>query len=87
MTLFSGKDIGFGRAAAYLLVTKTGILANRTIKVEIKIVCLSPEVIRNGMITIVMLTGKKNLCVKSMLEINQKFFLFVTFNVAQHVDE
>ena len=48
MTLFSRKDIGFGRAAVFLSVTQIGILANRT-TMEMKIVCISPEVvIRNG---------------------------------------
>ena len=85
--MFSRKDNGFGRAAAFLLVTQIGIVANRTIMVEVKIVCLSTKIIRNGMMTIVIVPMLSNLCVKSMLEINRQDFLFVTFNVAQHVDE
>ena len=84
MTLFFRKDNGFGKTATFLSVTQIGILENRTI-VEIKIVCIS-EVIRNGMMALVV--GLSNLCVKSMLEINQQnFFLLFTFDVAQHVDE
>ena len=86
MTLFYRKENGFGKAAAFLLVTQSGLLANRTM-LEMKIVCLSTKVIRNGVITIVTIPSISNLCVKSMLEINQQVFLFVTFNVAQHVDE
>ena len=88
MTLFSRKVIGFGRAAAFLwkMVTQIGVGANRTIMLEIKTVCISTKNIGNGMITDVKTPGFSNLCVKSMLEIN-RIFLFVTFDVAQHVDE
>ena len=73
MTLFSRKDIGFGRAAAFLLITQIGVMANQT--VEIEIVCLSAKVIRNGMMAIVIIPVLSNLCVKSMLEINRIFCL------------
>ena len=54
MTLFFRKENGFGRAAVFLLVTQIGIVDNRTIG-EMKIVCISKEIRRNGMITIVMI--------------------------------
>ena len=86
MTLFSRKENGFGRAAAFLLVTQIGVLAIRTV-VEIKIVWLSAEVIRNGLMPLV-IGQVLNLCVKSMLEnTSTGLFLFITFNVAQDIDE
>ena len=79
MTLLSRKENGFGRAAAFLLVTQIGVLDNQTVMVEIKIVCLSTEVIRNGMISIVIGPIMPNLCVKLMLEINQQNFFVIHF--------
>ena len=68
MTLFSRKDIGFGRAAVYSSVTPIGDLANRTMMVEMVIVCISTAVVRNGMMPIVIGAVVSNLCVKLMHE-------------------
>ena len=78
MTLFFRTDIGFGRAAVFLwkVVTQIGVWANRTI---IKIACISKNLIRNGMMLIVVGPPIWNLCVKSMLEINQQDFFVIHF--------
>ena len=66
MTLFSRKDIGFGRAVVFLLLTQSGMITNQTIMMEMKIVCIS-QVRRDGVMSIV-IGLLLNLCVKSMLE-------------------
>ena len=79
MTLFSRKDIGFGKTVVSLLVIQIGVLDNRTISMEMQIVCISTKILRNGMIPNVMVPSYWNLCVKSMLEINQQDFFVIHF--------